>query len=198
MVPGWMWICSLLLGPIFLRFALLMLSLMMFLSFCWICRLLCLSLFLLRWYPCLPKLCIITLHKLCNVCIIIMQMHNPSHFCIITISSFLALGAQLEIANVLPKRCASRRRPQLPDYAEIVQKDYAKFMQEDYAKFMQEDNAMFMQEDWAKFMQENFAKSKHSKSVKLKNCKGRAINLFFRGYFEGCRWAPFTSYTRGA
>ncbi len=31
-----------------------------------------------------------------------MQMHNPSHFCIITISVFLALGAQSEIANVPP------------------------------------------------------------------------------------------------
>jgi hypothetical protein len=68
----------------------------------------------LQWYHSLHKHCIITLHKLC---LIIMQMHNPSHFCIITISLFLALGAQSEIANVLPKRCASRERPLLPDYA---------------------------------------------------------------------------------
>ncbi len=47
-----------------------------------------------QWYHSLPKLCIITLNKLC---IIIMPMHNPSHFCIITISPFLALGAQSEI-----------------------------------------------------------------------------------------------------
>jgi hypothetical protein len=66
-----------------------------------------------------------------------MQTHNPSHFCIITISPILDLGAQSEIANVLPKRCASRRRPHLPEYAEIMQKDYAKFMQDDNAKFMQ-------------------------------------------------------------
>jgi hypothetical protein len=44
-----------------------------------------------QWYHCLPKLCII-----------IMQMHNPSHICIIAISLFLALGAQSEIAN--PRR----------------------------------------------------------------------------------------------
>jgi hypothetical protein len=69
--------------------------------------------------------------------------------------AFLALGAQFEIANVLPKRCASRKRRHLPDYAEILLKDYAKFMQEDYAKFMQEDYAKFMQEDYAKFMQED-------------------------------------------
>ena len=77
-------------------------------------------------------------------------MHNPSHFCIITISPFLALGAQSEIANVLPKQCASRGRTHLPDYAEIMQKDYAKFMQEDYAKFMQEDYAKFMQQKLCK------------------------------------------------
>ena len=94
-------------------------------------------------------------------------MHNPSHFCIIAISLFLALGAQSEIANVLPKRCASRRRPHLPDYAKIMQKDYAKFMQHDYAKFMLED----------------YAKPKYSKSEKLKNCKGRVTYFIFSWVF---------------
>ncbi len=65
-------------------------------------------------YHSLHKLCIITLHKLC---IIIMQMHNPSHFCITTISLFLALGAQSKLTNVLPKRSASGKWPLLPDYA---------------------------------------------------------------------------------
>ncbi len=108
-----------------------------------------------QWYHCLPKLCIITLHKLC---IIIMQMHNPSHFCIITISLYLALGAQSEIANVLPKRCASRKRPLLPDYANYMQNEYAKFMQDDYEKFMQGDYAKFMQDDYANFMHYDYAK----------------------------------------
>ncbi len=78
-----------------------------------------------------------------------MQMHNPSHFCIITISLFSALGALSEIANVRPKLCASRRlphSPHLPEYAEFMQKDYAMFMQEDYEKFMQEDCAKFMEQ----------------------------------------------------
>ncbi len=87
-----------------------------------------------------------------------MQMHNPSHFFIITISPFLALGAQSEIENVLPKRCASRRRPHLPDYAEFMQEGYAKFMPKVYAKIMQEDYAKFMQEDYAKFMQQKLCK----------------------------------------
>ncbi len=92
-------------------------------------------------------------------------MHNPSHFCIIAISLFLALGAQSEIANVLPtwKRCSSRKLPHLQDYANIMQNDYAKFMQDDYAKFMQGDHAKFMQHYYAKFMQEDYAKSKYSK-----------------------------------
>ena len=76
-----------------------------------------------------------------------MQMHNPSHFCIIIISRFIALGAQSELTNVLPKLCASGKRPLLPDYANI---DYAKFMQGDYAKFMQHDYAKFMQGDYAR------------------------------------------------
>jgi hypothetical protein len=112
-----------------------------------------------------------------------MQMHNPSHFCIITISLFLALGAQSEIANVLPKRCASLRRPHLPDYVEIMQGDYAKLMQDGYAKFMQKDYAKLMQKDYAKIMQEDYAKSKHSKSEKLKNCKGRATYFIFSWVF---------------
>jgi hypothetical protein len=37
----------------------------------------------------------------------IMQMHNPSHFCINTISLFLALGALSKIANAPPKLCGS-------------------------------------------------------------------------------------------
>ncbi len=84
-----------------------------------------------QWYHSLPKLCIITLHKLC---IIIMQMHNPSHFCIITISLYLALGAQSEIANVLPKRCASRKRPHLQDYANNLHNEYAKQLCKVYAR----------------------------------------------------------------
>ena len=112
-----------------------------------------------------------------------MQMHNPSHFCIITISLFLALGAQSEIANVLPKRCASRERPHLPDYANIMQNDYAKFMQDDYAKFMQGDYAKFMQYDYANFMQEDYAKSKYSKSEKMKNCKGKVTYFIFSWVF---------------
>ncbi len=134
----------------------------------------------LQWHHCLPKLCIITLHKLC---IIIMQINHPSHFCIITISPFLALGAQSEIANVLPKRCASRKRPHLPDYANIMQNYYAKFMQDDYAKFMQGDYAKFMQHNYAKFMQEDYAKSKYSKSEKMKNCKGRVTYFIFSWVF---------------
>jgi hypothetical protein len=85
-------------------------------------------------------------------------MHNPSHFCIITISLYLALGAQSEIANVLPKRCASRKRPLLPDYANNLHNEYAKFMQDDYAKFMPGDYAKFMQGDYAKFMQGDYAR----------------------------------------
>jgi hypothetical protein len=104
-----------------------------------------------------------------------MQMHNPSHFCIIIISPFLALGAQSEIANVLPKRCASRRRPHLPNYAKIMQKDYAKIMQDDYAKSMQQD--------YAKFIQEDFTKSEYLKSEKLKNCKGRTTYYIFSWVF---------------
>jgi hypothetical protein len=122
-------------------------------------------------------------------------MHNPGHFCIITISLFLALGAQSKIANVLPKRCASRRRPHLPDYAKIMQNDYAKLMQEDYAKFLQYNYAKFMKDDYAKFMQNDYAKSKYSKAEKLKKCKGRVTYFIFLGYSEGCRGAPFTLYT---
>jgi hypothetical protein len=125
-----------------------------------------------QWYHYSPKLCITILHKLC---IIIMQMHNPSHFCIITISPFLALRAQSEIVNVLPKRGASRRRPHLPDYEKIMQNDYARFMQKDYARFMQKD--------YAKFMQEDYAKSKYLKSEKLKNCKGRTTYYIFSWVF---------------
>ena len=104
-----------------------------------------------------------------------MQMHNPSHFCIITISPFLALGAQSEIANVLPKRCASRKRPHLPDYENIMQNDYAKFMQGDYANSMQHH--------YAKFMLEDYAKSKYSKSEKMKNCNGRVTYFVFSWVF---------------
>ncbi len=92
-----------------------------------------------------------------------MQLHNPSHFCTKAISPFLALGAQSEIVNVPLKRCASRKRPHLPDYANFMQNDYAKFMQDDYAKFMQCDYAKFIQHDYAKIMQEDCAKSKYSK-----------------------------------
>ena len=106
-------------------------------------------------------------------------MHNPSHFCVIAISPFLALGAQSEIANVLPKRCASRKRPHLPDYANIMQNDYAKFMQDDYAKFMQGDYAKFMQHDYAKFMLEDYAKSKYSKSEKNEKLRGKGNILHF-------------------
>ena len=112
-----------------------------------------------------------------------MQMHNPSHFCIIAISLFLALGAQSEIANVLPKRCASRKRPHLPDYANIMQNDYAKLMQDEYAKFIQGDYAKFLQHDYAKIMQEDYAKSKYSKSEKTKNCKGRVTYFIFSWVF---------------
>ncbi len=59
----------------------------------------------------------------------IMQMHNPSRFCIIEISVFFTLGAQSEIANGTPKRCRSLKWP--PPAAirlckMIMQNDYAK------------------------------------------------------------------------
>jgi hypothetical protein len=95
----------------------------------------------------------------------IMQMHNPSQFCIIEISFFFALGAHSEIANGTPKRCGSRKWP-LPA-ACIIQKDYAKFMHNDYAKFMQMN--------YAKIMQKNYAKSKNTEVEKL---KGRVTYTF--------------------
>ncbi len=126
-----------------------------------------------------------------------MQMHNhPSHFCIISL--YLALRAQSEIANVLPKRCASRKRHHLPDYANIMQNDYAKFMQDDYAKFMQCDYAKFMQHNSANIMQEDYAKSKYPKSEKNEKIQGKDNILHvFLGILKvvvGCR----SHCTRGA
>jgi len=83
-----------------------------------------------------------------------MQMHNPSHFCIITISRFM-------LSELNPSSRTSPRSGALPENGPscwIMQTNYIRHLHNDYAKFMHNDYAKYMHNDYAKIMQGDYAR----------------------------------------
>ncbi len=91
------------------------------------------------------------MHKLS---IIIMQMHNPSHFCI-------SQSRVLWLSELNPSSRTSSRSGALRENGpscRIMQTNYGRQLHNDYAKVMHNDYAKVMHNDYAKDMQGDYAR----------------------------------------